>query len=128
MLKKDNRIRKNKEFDRVFEVGQTFYSKDFNIRAVDNGMEQSRLGVIASTKVSKKAVLRNLAKRWIKKAFQDEKENIIPGKDLVVVIFDKILDKNFQDIHAELVQSFKNLKIYKKIKWDKFLNIYLILL
>jgi len=113
MLKKNNRIRRNKEFDRAFKTGQSFYSKVFSLKAADNDLEVSRLGILISTKVSKKAVVRNLLKRQIRAVIQGEIPQLKTGKDLVIVVFSQILDKNFKEIKEFLELGLKRLKLYK---------------
>jgi len=113
MLKKSNRITKDKEFDRAFKTGQSFYTKLFIVKAVNNDLGLNRLGVLISTKVSKKAVIRNKLKRQIKEIIQYELPNLKNGKDLVIVVFQEILDKNFKEIKEVVITALKRLKLYK---------------
>jgi ribonuclease P protein component len=113
MLKKTNRITKDKEFDRAFKTGQSFYTKTFGVKAVDNGLGEDRLGVLISTKVSKKAVIRNKLKRQIKAIIQKELPRLKSGKDLVVIVFNQILEKNFEEIKDSLILALKKLRLYK---------------
>lgn len=113
MLKKSNRITKDKEFDRAFKTGQSFYTKIFGVKATDNGQEAVRLGVLVSTKVSKKAVVRNKVKRQIREIIQKELSNLKNGKDIVVIVFSQILDKNFKELEEAIISALKKLKLYK---------------
>jgi len=110
---KVNRITKDKEFDRAFKTGQSFYTKDLGIKAVNNGLSVLRLGILISTKVSKKAVVRNKLKRQIREIVKKESPQLKDGKDLVVIVFSQILDKDFQDIKNILILSFRKLKLYR---------------
>ncbi len=113
MLKKTNRMLKDKDFDRAFKLGQSFYTKILVLRVVDNGLDLSRLGILISTKVSKKAVVRNRFKRQIREIVKAELPKLKTGKDLVIVVFSQILDKSFLDIQRILLKSFQQLKLYK---------------
>ncbi len=113
MLPKTNRITKDKEFDRAFKTGQSFYTKAFGLKEIDNDLGTSRLGVLVSTKVSKKAVIRNKIKRQIKEIIQEELPNLKPGKDLVIIVFSKILEKKFEELKEAVILSLKKLKLYK---------------
>ena len=113
MLKKTNRITKDKEFDRAFKTGQSFYTKVFGIKAAGNNLEAIRLGVLVSTKVSKKAVIRNKVKRQIREIIQKELPALKEGKDLVVIVFSQILDKKFEEIKEEIIFGLKKLRLYK---------------
>jgi len=113
MLKKSNRITKDKEFDRAFKIGQSFYTKLFGIKAASNGLEINRLGVLISTKVSKKAVIRNKVKRQVREIIQKELPNLKNGKDLVIIVFSQILGKKFEEIKEAFILALKKLKLYK---------------
>lgn len=104
---------KNKEFDRAFKAGQSFYGKILGLKAVNNDLGLTRLGVLISTKVSKKAVIRNHFKRQIREVVKTELPRIKEGKDLVVIVFPEILDKKFEDIKFFLESAFKRLNLYK---------------
>lgn len=104
---------KNKEFDRAFKAGQSFYGKILGLKAVNNDLRLTRLGVLISTKVSKKAVVRNHFKRQIREVVKTELPKIKEGKDLVIIVFPEILDKKFEDIKFFLENAFKRLNLYK---------------
>lgn len=114
MLKKENRISLNKDFDRVFKFGQSFYSNIIGIKAVDNNLKEPRFGILVSTKVSKKAVIRNKNRRLIRESIKSLLTEIVTKKDIVVIVFPLILDKNFQEISQDLKRGFKKLGIIKR--------------
>ena len=72
MLEKKNRINLDKEFDRVFKTGQSFYAKIFGIKTANNGLAETRAGFLVGLKVSKKAVIRNKIKRQIRSIISQE--------------------------------------------------------
>lgn len=111
MLKKENRISLNKDFDRVFKTGHFFYGKILGIRAADGEKDVVRFGVLVSTKVSKKAVIRNRVKRTIREELKKTLPQIRRKKDIVIIVFPLILEKNNQEIEQELQLGFKRLKL-----------------
>jgi ribonuclease P protein component len=113
MLKKENRIRLDKEFDRVFKAGQSFYVKDLGFKLAKNALEISRFGILINTKVSKKAVVRNKIKRQIRAIIEKRIDGISSGYDLVIIVFPIILDKKFADIEKIILDGLKRLKIYQ---------------
>jgi len=113
VLKKINRIVKDKEFDRAFKIGQSFYDKNLGLKAVNNDLKITRLGILISTKVSKKAVVRNHFKRQIREIIRAELPKLKEGKDLVIIVFSQILDKNFEDIKKLLINGLTRLNLYK---------------
>lgn len=111
MLKKENRISLNKDFDRTFKSGKSFYGKNLKIKVADNDLEKTRLGILISAKVSKRAVIRNKFRRLLREIIKKELTNLSKGKDLVIVVFSEILDKNKQEIEQELITGLKKLKL-----------------
>lgn len=114
MLKKINRIGLDKDFDRAFKLGQSFYGQSLGLKAVNNIRSLNRLGILISTKVSKKAVVRNRLKRQIRAIMRMEWLKLANGKDLVVIVFPQILNKNFQEITELVKAGLRKLKLYKK--------------
>ena len=109
MLKKENRIRLKNDFDRVFKHGLSFYNKKIGVKFLENNSDFSRLGIIVSNKVSKKAVERNRLKRIIRDFFYSKITEIQPKKDFVVIILPGI-DKNKDELEKLLQLIFKKIK------------------
>jgi ribonuclease P protein component len=116
MLKQENRIGLNKDFDRAFKAGQSFYSKIVGIKAVINQDNKNRFGILINTKVSKKAVIRNRIRRQIREIIKQNLDKIELGRNYVFIVFPEILGKNSLEIKENVENGFKKLKAYKKIK------------
>jgi ribonuclease P protein component len=112
MLKKDNRIRLNKEFDRVFKAGQSFYGKFLGVKIATNDLGLIRVGIMVSTKVSKKAVVRNLAKRRIRSVMSGLLDSLKPGYDIVIIALPSLADQEFPAIKSFLEQAMVRLRLY----------------
>jgi len=113
MLEKKNRICLDKEFDRVFKTGQSFYGKVLGIKMIQNKLPDSRFGLLVGLKVSKKAVIRNKIKRQIRSIISQEIPLLKSGKDVVIVVFPLILEKNFEEIKKFIQNGFEKLNLYK---------------
>ena len=113
MLRKENRIRKDKEFDRVFKAGQSFYGKDLGLKLTKNDLNISRFGILINTKVSKKAVVRNLYKRQLRAIIRQELLSLKTGYDVVLIVFPLILEKKYSELAELLPTGFKRLNLYK---------------
>jgi ribonuclease P protein component len=113
MLAKNNRIRLDKDFDRAFKTGQSLYNKYLGVKVVDNKLTEVRFGFLIGLKVSKKAVLRNKLRRQIRSIIEQELPLLKSGKDIIIVTFSLILDKNFEEIKFILKESLNKLKLYK---------------
>jgi ribonuclease P protein component len=113
MLPKVNRLKKKKEFEKVFKKGR-FLKEDFLIlKAIPNNLKNSRFGFIISSKVSKKAVVRNKIKRWLRNIilFKLKEDNQMKEMmDVVIIVKPGILIKNFQEVEVVINKIFQKLK------------------
>lgn len=114
MLKKANRMRLNKDFDRAFKLGQSFYGKNIGLRVVSNDLKDTRFGILISTKISKKANIRNKLRRQIKAVLNEDLKLVAGGKDVVIIVFSQILNKKFEEIAFYVRESLNRLGLYKK--------------
>jgi ribonuclease P protein component len=69
-LPKDARLRKSAEFRAVYEGGRRFDGRLVTAFVLATPLEQHRLGITASRKMSRLAVKRNRAKRLLREAFR----------------------------------------------------------
>lgn len=106
MLSKANRLTNRQDFRAVFREGIRRQSSHLTLRALsskenaDNVQEQgwvtsiksnpqltpTRIGISISTKVSKRATIRNRIKRQIRAAFRWLLPELLPGWRLVVIV------------------------------------------
>ncbi len=114
MLKKEFRIRKQKDFENVF--GKGFYASDrfLTLKAVENKMPFSRFGFVVSKKISKKAVERNRAKRLMSEAIRLTDEKIKPGFDVVFISRVGIVNKSMGEIKESVEKLLKRSGLLEK--------------
>ena len=116
MLPKANRLKKNKEFERVFKRGQSFREDFLILRVILNNLKNSRFGFIVSSKVSKKASFRNKIKRWLRAAILSQLrrvDKIQKSADIVIIVKPETDIKGFQEIGEAINKLFKKVKIAK---------------
>lgn len=117
MLKKINRLTKDKDFNNVFNPptggGRSGYDKTIGIKVASNNLEHNRFGILISTKVSKKAVERNKIKRQIRETIRLQQEKLKQGHDCVVICLPDIVGKTYKEIEGSINKQFKKLKLYK---------------
>jgi len=100
MLKKEYRIRKQKDFDRIFGKEGAFFSQGFiSVKIIENDLPYSRFGFIVSNKVSKKAVRRNRTKRLLREAVRGAWPDIISGIDVVLIARSDLSDKKLKEVN-----------------------------
>jgi ribonuclease P protein component len=91
MLPANHRLKGKKMFNDLFRAGKTF-SNDALIMKVSGGDadQPTKFGFGASLKFSKKAVERNLAKRWMREAVRARLKEIQPGWQVAFLINSKL--------------------------------------
>ncbi len=77
------RLKKQRDFDRVFAEGQVVSDTTLVVNGCPNGLVWSRLGIVIPRQI-RSAVERNRWKRWIREAFRRQQSELPAGLDLVV--------------------------------------------
>lgn len=114
MLPKRNRLIKNKEFEEVFKKGRLVREDFLSIKFVPNKKKYSRFGFVVSLKVSKKAVVRNKLKRWLRSLVRRNLIEVKKGFDVVVIMAAGSETKNFHQIQEKFDRVLKNAKLLLK--------------
>lgn len=111
MLPKENQLKKRKDFELVFKKGKGFKGDFLFLKVFKNNLEASRFGFIVSSKISKKAVIRNKIKRRLRAIVRQELPVLKKGVDVVVVANSGVENKDFQAIKKELSKVFISARI-----------------
>lgn len=108
MLPKEYRLPLRKELKRVKKEGVLIQGKLFSLlvshQTVRN--QSSRFGFIISTKVHKKAVKRNRAKRLLSEVLSSLMAKIKPGFDVVFLAKKKLVGADLKEIKSEIKKLF----------------------
>ena len=80
----DERLSLKRDFDRVFRKGRVFRFHEITVRALPNGLAQSRLGISVGKRHGN-AVRRNRMKRLLREAFRLNKRVLSISADVAVV-------------------------------------------
>jgi len=114
-LSKKERLKKKKEFKKVFDNQYVGYGKYMVLLYSPNDLSYSRVGVIASKKVSKRAVDRNRAKRLLKEVFRLNKDLIKKG-DYILIGKKNILNINLKKLQEDFFNILKGKKLVNEEK------------
>ena len=99
---KDFRLRKPAEFRDVYAKGTKRTSKSFVVFALENGLNHSRYGLTTPRKLGK-AHDRNRAKRRIREILRTSLPVVPVGFDFVVNPRRSAIDRQFEELRAELI-------------------------
>ncbi len=100
---KELRLRKRREFKKVYEEGRKVYSKYFTIHYLENQLGRPRLGITVTKKVGK-SVVRNRWKRLIREAFRLNRHQFPPW-DIVITVKRGYKPPKFREVEKDLVET-----------------------
>ena len=102
-FKKIHRIKKKKDFEKVFERKTAFRSEKFTAYILPTSLDFSRLGLVTGRKVGN-AVERNRIRRLLRECFRLNKALLGPGLDIVLIV-----RKNFPTTFKAAEEEFTRL-------------------
>ena len=108
-MKKSYRVKSEKDFQTVFEYGQSMANRAFVLYVLPKeGQKHFRVGISVGKKVGHTAVVRNRLKRYIRATLTEFKPNIKPDLDFLVIARPYARDFN-------MVRTRKNLEHIMKL-------------
>ena len=112
MLAREARLRKNKDFDKVYKKGKSYSSKILKMYVLTSDLPIQRCGFSISKKVSKKAVERNKLKRRLSFIFREESKKIKDGIDIIFVARTEIISLDFSELEILVKNLLSKADIY----------------
>jgi ribonuclease P protein component len=113
-MKKEFRIKKNKEFQAAFQNGCSFANRQFVVYSLKKeGQVYFRIGFSVSKKIGN-AVIRNRIKRYLRQSILELKDQLAPGNDYVIIARKPAADMDFFEIKKSLTHVLKVGKVLKK--------------
>jgi len=102
---KDERVRKRKEYLKIYQNGTRINSKNFITILSRNQSGTKRLGITVTKKVGN-SVKRNRIKRLLREFFRLNKDKLPDSRDIVVIVKKDIPFLKYQDVCTELEDLF----------------------
>ncbi len=113
-MNKRQRIKKNREFQKVFKDGKSFANRQFIIyRYKKEGQTEFRLGLSVSKKIGN-AVTRNRIKRYIRQTFLELKDEVKTGYDYVIIARKQAATMNFHETKKSLQHVLRIARVLKR--------------
>lgn len=110
MLSREYKLKKEKDFKRVFSRGRHYQLNFIKLKVSKNNLQKNRFGCIVGLKVSKKATQRNKVKRKIEEIIRLKLDKLKQGFDIVIMVDTIVTEKNYGEIEEELINLFKKAK------------------
>jgi len=114
-MKKSYRIKKNEDFQRIFQEGKSVANRQFIVYKLENSeIPHFRIGLSVSKKIGN-AVMRNRIKRLIRQVFHELESQINPNYDYIIIARKPVAEMDYKEVKKSLIHV---LKIAKSIKLD----------
>lgn len=115
MLPSKYRLKKRSSFARIELSGKMYQFPLFGLGVLDRKDKDPTLfGFVISTKISKKAVIRNRIKRILSEEIRLNYENVDKGYDVVFLVKPSILKKESGEARKEVIKALKDVSILQK--------------
>jgi ribonuclease P protein component len=111
MLPLKNRIKKKKDFEKLFQEGSSYLGRFFILKTLKNEFSFPRFAFIVSIKVDKSAVKRNKIRRRLRESVRPLLPFIKKNTDVVFIAKKEIKEKDFNMIKEEVNKAFKKIKL-----------------
>ncbi len=113
-MKKIFRIKDNDEFQHVFKHGKSFANRQLVIYYIKKSEQQHfRIGVSVGKKIGN-AVMRNQIKRYLRQAFHELDEKVLPTYDIVIIARQPTRKMNFHEVKKSLLHLLSRERLIKK--------------
>ncbi len=113
MLSKNNRLRKRKDFKKVYKFGKKFKENGLILLILANNLPFSRFAFVFPKKEEKLAVKRNKKKRQISEIVRINFNNIKPGFDGIFLLSKNLINKNGYQLDLLVKKLIKTAKLLK---------------
>lgn len=91
MLAHSLRFHRRNAINYIHKNGRSVRGDKISLKHIENNRDQSRIAVVVSKKVDKRAVVRNRIRRRIYEIVRTEWNTLLPGHDVVITVFDPSL-------------------------------------
>lgn len=113
-MKKTYRIKKNSDFQIVFQKGKSTANRQFVIYILKKpGQANFRIGLSVSKQIGR-AVTRNRVKRLVRETFNQLKEDLPSEYDFVIIARKPAAMMNFHQVKNSIIHIFKLAKLLPK--------------
>ena len=113
-MKKEFRVKDNKEFQGIFKKGKSFANRQLVIYYMKKeNQEHFRVGLSVGKKIGN-AVVRNTIKRYLRQAFHELENELKPGFDIIIIARQPTKDMGFFEVKKSLTHLLSKERLLKK--------------
>lgn len=104
MLAKSQRLHTDKDYARLFAKGRAFHAKGVTMKAMKSKVPVTKVGFVVSTKVAKKANVRNLIKRRMREVVRKHYKDMEQGIDIAFMARPESKAMSFAELRASVLE------------------------
>lgn len=120
MLPFKNRLTRRKDHEKVQKLGNFISLDNIAIKTLENGLGETRVGIVVGLKYSKKAIERNQTKRVLSEIIRTEVKNLKKGLDIVIMARKREEEKTRNiNFKKNLTEALKKGNLIKNIKEEQ---------
>ncbi|AST93932.1 ribonuclease P protein component [Sutcliffiella cohnii] len=113
-MRKEKRIKKNKEFQQVFQHGKSMANRQFVLYVLEKkDQAEFKIGLSVSKKIGN-AVTRNRIKRYIRQVFTELEADIVTTGDIVIIARKPTAEMSYEEVKSSLIHIFKKISLLRK--------------
>ena len=112
-MKKNFRVKREKDFKAIFKEGTSFANRKFVVYQLENQKSHFRVGLSVSKKLGN-AVTRNQIKRRIRPILLSVRECLADNVDFVVIARKGVESLDYAEMEKNLLHVLKLSKIYRE--------------
>ena len=112
-MKKNFRVKREKDFKEIFQYGTSFANRKFVVYQLENQQNHFRVGLSVSKKLGN-AVTRNQIKRRIRHILLNVREHLADNVDFVVIARKGVESLDYVEMEKNLLHVLKLSKIYQE--------------
>ena len=114
-MKKEYRVKKEKEFQNVFKKGKSTANRQFVVYVLHKeNQDHFRIGLSVSKKIGN-AVARNRIKRLIRQFFLEHEIGLAQDKDYVIIARKPVAEMDFNQVTSSLEHVLKRANVLIKL-------------
>lgn len=97
------RIRRRAEFLALQARGEKLYSRDFVVIVQRSELPASRIGIVVTTKLDKRAAVRNRIRRRVREIFRAHRPLLTDSFDIVVIARKNAATLEFTEVRRQIL-------------------------
>ncbi len=111
MLVRAYRLRRTSDLAKVYKYGKSSGGSGFYVKARLTHLPNSRVAIVVTKKVSKKATVRNRFKRQISEIVRTNWSQLKPGFDVIIMVTSDLTDTTQPKLQQDIVRCLQQLGV-----------------